>query len=170
MSKYRYISAVGQINGMACWAASLKWWYKAAMSISASQQLLWDRYSAKATQQGGLPDSDMKFLINENGMKLISFPVASTFTAENVSNLLAVGPVFTAYTELSTGKRHVNVIYEMTDTEFYTELKVMEPQATSLGGGKWGGKHEKKSLTEFNTNGSVWTGVHRGKYNEWLES
>jgi len=167
MSKYRYIPAVKQINNMACWAASLKWWYKAAMSISASQQKLFDLYKARATQQGGMPDADMKYIIGQNGMQLIEFPIATGFTFGKVRDLLMCGPIFTAYTESYSSRRHVNVIYEVKGSEDYAEVRAMEPQAFNKSGSSWDGKHMTKPLTDFNLIGSVWAGVNRGNYYDW---
>ena len=56
MSKYSAIPPVGQINDMACWAACLKWWYKAEMSINASQTALWDLYKGLELPQGDPQD------------------------------------------------------------------------------------------------------------------
>jgi hypothetical protein len=168
MSKYRYISAVTQINDMACWAASLKWWYKASMSINASQTKLWDRYKAKATQGGGLPDSDMKFLIGENGMHLHEFSNASSFTYEKVRDLLMCGPIYTAFTEYGTNKKHVNVIYEISGSSTWADVRVMEPQHRAYSGADWTGKHISRGLSDINSVGSVWAGVNRANYTEWL--
>ena len=168
MSKYRHIPAVKQMNDMACWAASLKWWYKASMSINASQTALWDRYKAKATQQGGMPDADMKFIIRENGMHLHEFPTASSFNYETVRDLLMCGPVYTAFTETATNKRHVNVIYEIVGDSSWADIRVMESQHRQVSGGDWSGKHLSRGLADINSSGSVWAGVNRSSYNEWL--
>lgn len=167
MNKYRQIAAVGQINDMACWAASLKWWYKAAMSINASQTKLWERYKSRVTQLGGMPDNDMKFIINENGMQLFEFPVATGFTFAKVRDLLMCGPIYTAFTEFGTNKRHVNVIYGISGDNVWADVSCMEPQDHEAGGGKWKGKHISRGLTDFNSVGSVWAGVHRGNYREF---
>lgn len=167
MAKYRNIPAVTQINDMACWAASLKWWYKAAMSINASQTKLWDRYKARATQQGGLPDADMKFLINENGMKLHEFANAQNFTFDKVRDLLMCGPIFIAFTELGTNKRHVNVIYEVSGDSSWADVRAMEPQWRSHSGADWKGKHISRGLADYNSIGSIWAGIHRGNFQEW---
>lgn len=167
MAKYRNIPAVTQINDMACWAASLKWWYKAAMSINASQTKLWYRYKARATQQGGLPDADMKFLINENGMKLHEFANAQNFTFDKVRDLLMCGPIFIAFTELGTNKRHVNVIYEVSGDSSWADVRAMEPQWRSHSGADWKGKHISRGLADYNSIGSIWAGIHRGNFQEW---
>ncbi|HMT09847.1 MAG TPA: papain-like cysteine protease family protein [Pyrinomonadaceae bacterium] len=168
MAGYRSIPAVRQINDMACWAASLKWWYKAAMSINASQTKLWDRYKARATQQGGLPDGDMKHLIRENGMKLLEFQTASTFTYSKILNLLLCGPIYIAFTELGTNKRHVNVIYGITGSDAWADVSAMEPQWRPHTGADWKGKHISRGLADYNTVGSIWAGVHREAYDTWM--
>ncbi|MBL8181821.1 MAG: hypothetical protein JNL64_09465 [Blastocatellia bacterium] len=167
MSKYRNIPAVRQINDMACWAASLKWWYKAAYSINASQTKLWDRYKHRATQQGGMPDADMKFIIRENGMFLHEFPTASSFTFDKVRDLLMCGPIYIAFTELGTNKRHVNVIYEVSGDSSWADVRAMEPQYRPHTGADWKGKHISRGLADYNTVGSIWAGVHRDNYYDW---
>lgn len=169
MAKYRSISAVGQINNMACWAASLKWWYKSAMAINASQTKLYDRYKHLATQQNGMTDAGIKHLIGENGMELLAYSNAAEFTWERVKGLLEYGPIYTAYTETQAEKngsfkRHVAVIYEINGDGPWADVRVMEPQFSEAGGGKFNGKHIIRSLSNYNMNGSVWAGVHRGKY------
>lgn len=169
MIKYRNIPAVKQMNDMACWAASLKWWYKAAMSINASQTALWNRYSSRATQQGGMPDADMKFIIRENGMQLVEFASASAFTYEKVSNLLMCGPIFIAFTEFGSSKRHVNVIYEVSGDSSWADVRAMEPQFRAVSNGPWTGKHISRGLADYNSVGSVWAGVHRGNYSDYQD-
>jgi hypothetical protein len=165
-SKYRYISAVGQINDMACWAASLKWWYKAVLSITPSQTKLWDRYKGMRDSFGGMPDHSMQHIINENAMTTIPYSNATWFTAAEVENLLYFGPIFTAYTESGTWKKHVNVIYELIGSGEYAEVMAMEPQAASGSGGAWIGKHQRKTLSDFNMLGSVYAGVNRKAFQE----
>lgn len=165
-TKYSQFSAVGQINDMACWAASLKWWYKAVKSISASQTKLWDRYKGMRDSHGGIPDAAMQHIINENGMVMIPFSDARNFTAAELGDLLWFGPVYVAYTESGTHKRHVNVIYELLGSDAWAEVRVMEPQATKKSGSGWIGKHQKKSLSDFNMIGSVYAGVERSAFME----
>ncbi|MBK7709331.1 MAG: hypothetical protein IPN69_22230 [Acidobacteria bacterium] len=160
-SKYRQVQAVGQINDMACWAASLKWWYKAAMSINASQAKLWDHYKHLREPLGGMTDSGMKHIIRENAMTLIEYPDATNFQVGDAQWLVGYGPVFIAYTTSFSNKRHVNVIYEVSGDEDYAEVRAMEPQAVSKGGGLWSGAHQKKPINEFNMSGSIWAGVLR---------
>jgi len=169
MGKYRNIPAVKQINDMACWAASLKWWYKAAMSINASQTALWNRYKSRATQQGGMPDADMKSIIRENGMHLHEFQTASSFTYDKVRDLLMCGPILIAFTEFGSSKRHVNVIYEVSGDSTWADVRAMEPQFRAVSNGPWTGKHISRGLTDYNSLGSVWAGVHRGNYTDWVD-
>lgn len=166
-SKYRYIGAVGQINDMACWAASLKWWYKAVMSINASQTKLWDFYKHLREPQGGMPDNAIKQIIRENAMTLIEFTNANALGSAELSWLLGYGPVYIAYTESGTRKRHVNVIYEMTgDDSSYCEVRAMEPQASDKGDGTWKGLHQRKPINDFNMMGSIWAGVSKAAFNK----
>ncbi len=164
-SKYRNISSVGQINDMACWAASLKWWYKAAMSITPSQTKLWDRYKHLREPLGGMTDSGIKHIIRENAMMLVEYPDAKNFSVADAQWLVGYGPVFIAYTIGYNNKRHVNVIYEATGNSDYAEVRAMEPQAESIGGGAWRGAHMKKPINEFNAAGSIWAGVLRTAFN-----
>jgi len=171
MSKYRNFSAVGQINDMACWAASLKWWYKTTMSINASQTTLYNLYKNLATDNGGMTDEGMRHIIRQNGMELCGFYSATNFTWESVKALLKCGPIYTAYTESQaelngTLKKHVNVIYEISGDGPWADVRVMEPQAGDAGGGTFNGVHVTKSLNSMNIQGSIWAGVHREKYSK----
>lgn len=166
-NKYRYVDAVGQINSMACWAASLKWWYKAMLSINASQTALWNRYQSMQSPQGGMTDAAIKHIIGENAMTCVEFTNASTFTVDNVKGLLECGPLYVAYTESGTQKKHVNVIYGVSGSGPWADVLAMEPQATAKNDGSFRGKHEKKSLSDFNILGTVYCGVHRANYNTW---
>ena len=168
-TKYTQISAVGQINKMACWAAGLKWWYTAAMSITPSQTKLYNLYKGLATQQGGMTDAGMKHIIGQNGMQLIEYPDATKFTWEKVRDLLCSGPIYTAYTESGTQKRHVNVIYGLSGDGSWASVNVMEPQAHPAGDGSFVGKHLSKPVNDFNLIGSVWAGVHRENYRAWFD-
>ena len=162
MSKnYNHIPAVGQINNMACWAASLKWWYKAVLSINASQTALWDRYQGLQTTLGGMTSGGIRHIISENAMYLVDYSNASAFTIEEAKRLLGCGPIYIAYTESGTQKRHVNVIYKATGNSDYAEVHVMEPQAKNKGNGKWGGKLMTKPLNDFNLIGTIHCGVLR---------
>ena len=170
MSKYRYYPAVGQLNSMACWAASLKWWYKAVMSINASQQALYDLYKHLATQGGGMTDAGIQFLIKQNAMSCIVFNDASKLGDLDIQGLLACGPLYVAYTETSTSKRHVNVIYEFRGSGSSAEVRTMEPQDHLKSDGTYTGVHGWKSFSDFNMLGSVYIGVKRDKYVAWVES
>lgn len=164
-SKYRNLDAIGQINDMACWAASLTWWYQAAMSIFPSQQKLWDHYQHLREPLGGMPDSGVKQIIRENAMMLIEYPTSSGMGIDELKWMLGYGPVYLAYTESSSHKRHVNVIYEAKGDENYAEVRAMEPQAHDKGNGTWRGAHQKKPLSDFNMLGSIWAGVSKKRYN-----
>ena len=169
-TNYTQISPVGQINSMACWAACLKWWYKAAMSITPSQTKLWDRYKHLRDSLGGMTVTGLEHIVRENAMTFISFPNASSFTPEKVQALLASGPIYTGYTENNKeAKRHVNVIYGITSSEPWAEVLVMEPQAKASGEGWWYGKHQRKSLSDFNMSESVYVGVHRENFRAWQD-
>ncbi len=164
-SKYRSIHSVGQINNMACWAASLKWWYIAVMSINASQTKLWDHYKHLREPLGGMPDSGIKHIVRENAMTLVEYPDATKFELSDAEWLLGYSPIYIAYTESYSNKRHVNVIYGASGVDDYAGVRVMEPQATAKGNGAWNGAHQQKPLNEFNAKGSIWAGVLRTAFN-----
>ena len=67
-------------------------------------------------------------LIVDHNMYIEVHDRASTFTSKVVKDLLRFGPLYTAYTETSTGQRHVNVIHGITGSGGGAQLTVMEPQ------------------------------------------
>ena len=171
MSKYSNTAAVGQINDMACWAACLKWWYKAEMSINASQTALWDLYKHLELPQGGMSDTGIQHIISQNAMKSLPFLQATDFTAARVAELLNSGAIYTAYSRTGDQKKHVNVIYKIVDADSaWASVWVMEPQFSSKGDGTWRGKREKRSLSDYNMQGSVYAGVRRTRWEAWLAS
>lgn len=169
-SKHRYIKAVGQQNDMACWAACLKWWYRAAMSINPSQDKLWERYKGLREPLGGMSDSGMEHIIGENAMKCLVYRNVSEFDAYRVKNLLALGPIYIAYTGTGKQLKHVNVIYELIGDGPWAEVRVMEPQAVENGDGTWTGEHQLKSLSDYNMQGTIYAGVSKKNYQKWLDS
>lgn len=112
-----------------------------------------------------MPDSAIKHIISENAMTFVGYTNATNFGFEDLKWLLSYGPVYIAYTESGTQKRHVNVIYEASGDSDYAEVRAMEPQAVSKGGGAWYGKHLKKPINDFNLLGSIWAGVSRKAFN-----
>ncbi|HLA95232.1 MAG TPA: papain-like cysteine protease family protein [Pyrinomonadaceae bacterium] len=162
MSRYTYISAVGQQNNMACWAACLKWWYKADLSIHPSQNALWNRYKGMRDQLGGMTDSGIATIITENAMKCFTYTNPADFNTTRVASLLETGPIYVAFTEPGPDqKKHVNVIYELIGNGPWAEVKVMEPQAIENGDGTWTGKHQRRSLSDYNTCGTTYVGVNK---------
>lgn len=170
MSKYSSTPAVGQINDMACWAACLKWWYKAEMSINASQTALWDLYKGLELPQGGMSDTGIQHIISQNAMKSLPFIKATDFTPYWVSELLKSGAIYTAYSRTGDQKKHVNVIYKLVGDDEWASVWVMEPQFSSKGDGTWRGKREKRSLSDYNMQGSVYAGVSRSRWEKYLAS
>ena len=170
MSKYSHITAVGQQNDMACWAACLKWWYKAELSINASQDKLWERYKSRRDSLGGMTDEGIQHIINENGMKCLPFIKVSDFTADRVADLLNSGPIYVAYSRTGEQKKHVNVIYKLIGEGPWASVMAMEPQYSEKGDGSFRGKHEKRALSDYNMQGIIYAGVNREKWNAWLAS
>lgn len=170
MSKYSNTAAVGQINKMACWAACLKWWYKAEMSISSGQTALWNMYKHLELPQGGMSDSGIQHIISQNAMKSLPFLKAADFTATRVADLLNSGAIFTAYSRTGDQDKHVNVIYKLVGEGPWASVWVMEPQFSEKGDGSWTGKRELRTLSDYNMQGSVYAGVRRTRWEEWLAS
>jgi hypothetical protein len=65
---YLHIPAVGQLDSMACWAACLKWWYRAAKSIYKSQTKLIAKYNYLADDYGAMQPSEIEQIIVDNNM------------------------------------------------------------------------------------------------------
>ena len=154
---YLHIPAVGQRDDKACWAACLKWWYKAARNISKSQKKLIDKYNYLTDEYGAMDEQGMERLIELNKMKKHVFTMASLFTPEALWEHLKKGPVFVAFTESQYMMKHVNVIYDMAGISNVT-VSVMEPQASENADLTYNGEHTIKRLTEFNQFGMVIVG------------
>lgn len=155
---YLHIPAVGQLDAMACWAACLKWWYKAAKSITKSQTKLIDKYNYLTDEYGAMQPSEIEQIIVDNNMYIEVHDNARDFTPEVVKQRLSYGPLYVAFTETSSHGRHVNVIYGISGTGSSARVSVMEPQARENPDLTWKGEHQIKFLSEFNTYGSVFYG------------
>lgn len=155
---YLHIPAVGQLDAMACWAACLKWWFKAAKSIAKSQRKLIDKYNYLSDEYGAMQPSEIEQIIVDNNMYIEVHNNAGDFTAEVVRQRLSYGPLYVAFTEFSLGKKHVNVIYGITGSGSGARVSVMEPQVEELPDLTWRGEHQVKFLSEFNKTGSVYFG------------
>lgn len=163
---YLHIPAIGQIDPTLCWAASLSWWLKAAKSRNIPQETLRDRHYQMWDDDGTLSDQAMKDLITDNryGMKLHQFLNATTLTSATLQQHLEKGPVYIAYKEASSLKKHVNVILGCRDIDGTAWVVAMEPQSQAkmdefnLPSGVYNGKHEAKKLSEFNTIGTIFMG------------
>lgn len=156
---YLYIPAVGQLDNMACWAACLKWWYKAARSITKSQRKLIDKYNYLTDDYGAMGDDAMERLIELNKMKKRVFQPASRFSGDALWDYLKKGPVFVAFTETQFQSKHVNVIYDIFGTASDPQVWVMEPQAKENPDLSYRGEHAIKPLREFNQMGTVIIGA-----------
>lgn len=170
MSRYSSIAAVGQQNDMACWAACLKWWYKAELAINASQNALWERYKGLEGPAGGMTDSGIQHIIGENGMKSLPFLKVSDFNADRVADLLKAGPIYIAYTRTGEKKKHVNVIYKLVGSGPWASVMVMEPQFSEKADGTFKGMHESRSLSDYNIQGTIYAGVNRKRWDAWVNS
>lgn len=172
MSRYRSISPVGQQNDMACWAASLKWWYKAAKSIDPSQDKLWERYKHLRDSQGGMTESGIEHIINENGMKCLTYRNLANLDWYRIRDLVkSFGPIYVAFTEPGPDqKKHVNVIYDVIGDGPWAEVGVMEPQAIDNDDGTFTGEHQQRSLSDYNSVGATFVGVNRAKWSKWMNS
>lgn len=156
---YLYISAIGQLDNMACWAACLKWWYKAAKSITKSQRKIIDKYNYLTDEYGAMDESGIERLIELNKMKKRVFEQATKFTGNALWEYLKNGPVYVAFTETRYDSRHVNVIYDIFGTVANPQVWVMEPQARENPDLTYEGEHTIKPLSEFNRRGKVIIGA-----------
>lgn len=156
---YLHIKAVGQLDNMACWAACLKWWYKAAKSITKSQKKLIAEYNYLTDEYGAMGDQAMEQLISLNKMKKEVFRPASNFTPDALWKHLKKGPVFVAFTETKFQTKHVNVVYDISGPYSAVILSVMEPQARENADLSYQGEHTVKSMSEFNRHGTVIIGA-----------
>lgn len=158
-TNYLHIPAVGQLDEYACWAACLKWWYKAAKNLKKSQTKLIGKYNYLTDDFGAMSDDAIEFVIVDNDMYPHSLSNASAFTAAELASMLRFGPVYCAYTETSTQKKHCNVIYELLDAGSNApRVRVMEPQHIQNDDLTYRGEHQLKPLSDFNRFGSVYCG------------
>lgn len=152
---YRHVEAIGQLDAMSCWAACLKWWYKAAKCIVKSQRKLIDKYNYLTDEWGAMQQPELEQIIVDNNMYIEVFESASSFTADVVRDRLRFGPLYIAFTETSTQKRHVNVIHGVKDSGANPRVVVMEPQVSENADLTWRGEHQLKFLSEFNVTGTI---------------
>jgi hypothetical protein len=155
VAKCLSIPPVGQLDPYSCWAACLKFWYKAAKAISKKQSSLIAKYNYLTDEYGGMQPEDMDLLIVENNMYIEVHDNARDFTAEVVKDRLKFGPLFVAYTETASRKNHVNVIYGISGSGAGAQVRVMEPQKSENADLTFRGAHQVKNLSEFNVTGSV---------------
>ncbi len=155
---YLHIPAVGQLDDKACWAASLKWWFRATKSVYKSQKQLIGKYNYLTDEFGAMSISGIESLIDLNKMTKQVFWQASQFTPDALWQHLQKGPVFVAFTETAFNMRHVNVIWDLAGVSNVT-VKVMEPQAeTKADNLTYRGEHQIKKFSEFNQFGTVIVG------------
>jgi Papain-like cysteine protease AvrRpt2 len=152
---YLHIPAIGQLDSMACWAACLKWYYKATRSITKSQKNLIGKYNYLTDEYGGMQPAEIEQIIVDNNMYIEVLDNARDFNASVVAQRLTYSPLYVAYTETSTQKKHVNVIYKLIGTGSNARVSVMEPQAVENSDLTWRGAHQVKFLSDFNQFGSV---------------
>jgi hypothetical protein len=154
-ANYNHLTPIGQLDAMACWAACLKFWYRAARGISKSQRRIIDKYNYLTDDWGAMQIPEIELLIVDCDMYIEVCSKPSDFNAELVRQRLSYGPLYVAYTETSTHKKHVNVIHGISGSGSAARVNVMEPQVTENPDLTWKGAHQIKSLSEFNTHGSV---------------
>ncbi|MEZ5428511.1 MAG: papain-like cysteine protease family protein [Pyrinomonadaceae bacterium] len=159
-SKYYAIPAEGQLDDMACWAACLKWWLKAVRSVNKTQRTIIDKYNYLTDDYGAMNESGIEWLIVDNDMYIEVFDRARDFTADVVRQRLSYGPLYVAYTETSSRKKHVNVIYGIQGSGNHAKVKVMEPQSQTNPDWTFTGAHKLKNLSDFNRLGSVYFGYN----------
>lgn len=158
-TNYLHIPAVGQLDEYACWAACLKWWYKAVKNLKKSQKNLIAKYNYLTDDYGAMSDDAVQYVIVDNDMYPHMLDSATRFTSAELAGILRWGPVFVAYTESSTQKKHCNVIYELLDgNSGAPRVRVMEPQHIQKADLTYKGQHQLKPLADFNRFGSVYCG------------
>lgn len=158
-ANYNHVSPVGQLDAMSCWAACLKFWYRAALSIKKSQTKLIAKYAHLADEYDGMSNDMIIQIISDSPMYVESYQPASRYTADTLLDGLRFGPVYIAYTETSSMKRHVNVIHGVIGSGPNTRVNVMEPQVSEKADLTWVGAHQVKFLSEFNQHGEIFLGV-----------
>lgn len=158
---YKLFPAEGQIDPSACWAACLRWWMYATQSILKNQQDILATYDSN--DDGTIDKKVMMQIINDPqwGMTQEKPLAAGGFTASKLQKLLSYGPVYVGYTETSTKKKHVNIIYDMETINGKTRVAVMEPQARENAIGEYDGEHQIKNLRDFSIFGTVYCGSLR---------
>lgn len=160
-SYYRFFPAEGQIDPSACWAACLRWWMYATKSILKNQQDILSLYDCE--DDGTISKKVILQIMNDPqwGMTMEKPVAAGGFTASKLKKLLAHGPVYVGFTETSTRKKHVNIIYDMEIVNDKARVAVMEPQAVEKADYTYDGEHQIKSLREFSIFGTVYAGSLR---------
>jgi hypothetical protein len=107
---------------------------------------------------GAMSPDSIEFIIVDNGMYPYTPSRASELTVDELKKMLKFSPVFIAYTETSSRKKHVNVIYDVVESGGNPQVKVMEPQATQNADLTYNGAHQLKLLSDFNTVDTVYCG------------
>jgi len=149
---YNHVQPVGQYDDYSCWAASLKFWYKAAHGVKKSQQGLIDKYNHKADDDGAMGELGLIHIMTTSRMYPSIADPAQQFTADEVRKLLRDwGPIFVAYKSSASRFKHVVVIHGIEATDIMPRVNVMDPGAKyDHGTQKYVGQHLSKSLTEYN--------------------
>jgi len=158
---YKLFPAEGQVDPSACWAACLRWWMYATKSVLRDQYDILSLYDCN--DDGTISHKVITQIINDPqwGMTAEKPVAAGGFTASKLKKLLEHGPVYVGYTETSTKKKHVNIIYDMETVNGKTRVAVMEPQAVEKEDFTYEGAHQMKSLREFSIFGMVYAGSLR---------
>ncbi len=94
--------------------------------------------------------SEIEQITIDNNMYIEVFNIGRDFTAEVVAQRLSYGPLYVAYMESSSQKRHVKVIYGIMGSGANARVSVVEPQASENADLTWRGEHQLKVLSEFN--------------------
>lgn len=159
-ARYLAIPAEGQLDNTSCWAACMKWWLKAVRSVDQTQSSIIDKYNHLTDDYFAMSDDAIQWVIIDNDMYIETYDRARDLTAEIIRQNLSYGPVYIAYTETSSRKKHVNVIYDVIGTGRNPRVKVMEPQVNANADWTFTGAHQIKHLSDFNRIGSVFMGYN----------
>lgn len=140
---YRGIKAVKQEDRNSCWAACLEWWLKSVENRKKMEQ--WElliEYSDYCNSDGTITKWGIYNIVNDPrwNMENKCF-VGFQADYEKFSEHASRGPIFCAFTESGTSRKHVNVIYSVYQKNNVCKVKAMEPD---------GGKHVIRNLSYYN--------------------
>jgi len=151
-ANFSHLSPVRQFDDYSCWAASLKFWYKAAHNKYKSQTGLLDKFNHLSDDDGSMGELGLIHIMGACNMYPSLADPASQFSGEEVRNILAnYGPILVAYKSSSSRFKHVVVLHGIDEAGAMPYVHVMDPGAHfDQGTQKYVGRHVYKKLSEYN--------------------